>query len=202
MHSAATPHRKKPTWILGAVLSLMAAAASCRNEAPDAPARSQSPGTTIAAPAKLLESTPADAEPPAANPLGGCDMCHVDVEDELTGNAHHAEGVGCVECHGPSEGHVADENNEVLPDRVFARKDVDSFCEKCHECSRPTAAEPATTPEDRKVCTECHGAHDLVLAVEKVAEEMHLQGGGPPAASPPNGGSADSTAEAEKGFAH
>ena len=107
-------------------------------------------------------------EPIATNPLGGCGLCHVDVEDALVGSRHHTEGVGCVKCHGPSKGHAADENNDVLPDHTFARGEIDRFCEECHECSRPKDR-PAETKTDAqwKVCTECHGAHKLVLAKEK-----------------------------------
>jgi len=99
---------------------------------------------------------------PAAdvNPLAGCQMCHVDVEDEFIGSVHYKEKVGCVKCHGKSDGHIADENNEVLPDRLFTRQNVDALCESCHECIRTEEAEPAA---ERKICTDCHGAHDLVL---------------------------------------
>jgi len=104
------------------------------------------------------------AATPAANPFGGCDTCHVDIEDEFVGTAHHAEEVGCVECHGRSDGHIADENNDVLPDRLYARQDIDHFCEKCHECSRPPAAQTPAVEAKSKVCTDCHGAHDLRLS--------------------------------------
>ena len=89
------------------------------------------------------------------NPFAGCTMCHVDVEDELKGSTHVAKRVGCVTCHGPSKGHVADENNEVKPDERFAKKDTDRLCGRCHKCSRPAPERPAA----RKVCTGCHGAH-------------------------------------------
>ena len=92
------------------------------------------------------------------NPLAGCQQCHVDIEDEYAVSLHFEQKVSCKDCHGPSDGHLADENNEVKPDEVFARKDVDRLCGKCHECSRPTSAE---SPEHRpKVCIDCHGPHD------------------------------------------
>ncbi|MHC4155194.1 MAG: hypothetical protein ACYST6_09785 [Planctomycetota bacterium] len=56
------------------------------------------------------------------NPLAGCLQCHVDVEVEHLWSKHHSvSNMGCIECHGPSEGHLADENNEVKPDQAFAR---------------------------------------------------------------------------------
>jgi hypothetical protein len=102
-----------------------------------------------------------DMESIEANPLGGCVSCHVDIEDELKVSIHLVEEVGCVECHGPSDGHVRDENNEVAPDQVFARKDVDRLCGECHKCSRPKAEQQQP---DRKVCTDCHQPHSLALA--------------------------------------
>jgi hypothetical protein len=100
----------------------------------------------------------ADRYPLQENPLAGCSLCHVDVEDEFVGSSHFAEKVGCTTCHGPSEGHLADENNEVKPDQVFARKDVDRLCGACHECGRPEKA-AARAP----LCTDCHGHHDQKL---------------------------------------
>ncbi|HUT89520.1 MAG TPA: hypothetical protein VMY37_08495 [Thermoguttaceae bacterium] len=107
----------------------------------------------------------ASAEYPLqANPLAGCSLCHVDIEDEFVGSLHFEEKVGCITCHGPSEGHLADENNEVKPDEVFARPDVHRLCERCHECSRLKPEKPELTQDgQRKVCTDCHGAHDVVL---------------------------------------
>jgi hypothetical protein len=97
------------------------------------------------------------------NPLAGCSLCHVDVEDEFVKTAHFTHKVGCRTCHGPSEGHLADENNEVKPDEIFARADVDRLCADCHQCERPAPAHAAgaQVPE-HKVCTDCHGSHTLV----------------------------------------
>jgi hypothetical protein len=101
------------------------------------------------------------------NPLAGCSLCHVDIEDELVGTLHFKEKIGCITCHGPSEGHLADENNEVKPDEVFARADVDRLCERCHECFRPKPEKPELTAEgQRKVCIDCHGPHDCALAAD------------------------------------
>jgi len=102
------------------------------------------------------------------NPLAGCSICHVDVEDEYVGSMHFKKKVGCQTCHGPSKGHVADENNEVKPDHVFNRKSIDNFCTHCHHCKRPQAKKRALTKgkklsSKRKVCTDCHGHHDLKL---------------------------------------
>ena len=110
----------------------------------------------IAACASCLSLT--GGSPATANPFGGCVMCHVDVADEMKGDKHLVQGIGCVRCHGPSVAHSADENNEVKPDRVFTIANTDAQCRACHECS------PQVTAQVRirhKLCTECHGAHKL-----------------------------------------
>jgi hypothetical protein len=122
----------------------------------------------------MSEEAQPDSKPDASaeyplqdNPLAGCSLCHVDIEDEFLGSLHFEEKVGCITCHGPSEGHVADENNEVKPDEVFARPDVDRLCERCHECSRPKPEKPELTEDGRrKVCIDCHGSHDVALAAD------------------------------------
>jgi len=106
---------------------------------------------------------PMPTSPADENPLAGCTMCHIDVEDEFVGGVHYKEKVGCAKCHGKSEGHVADENNEVKPEELFARKDVDRLCDVCHECPRPEEAKPAAE-QPRKVCTDCHAAHEFPVA--------------------------------------
>jgi len=117
----------------------------------------------------LSENGSTDDEPPAQNPLGGCGICHIDVEDEVVPTLHYKEKVGCVKCHGRSIAHAADENNEVAPDRLFTRENVDRFCETCHDpCDR---AKQARRSKVRPVCIDCHGAHDLALVSDTEAEE-------------------------------
>jgi len=134
-------------------------------------AKKPKPKKTGKSPAKTAtvkpkESKTAEARmkrkyPLQPNPLAGCSLCHVDVEDEYVDTTHFEESVGCKTCHGPSKGHLADENNEVKPDQMFARKAVDRLCAECHECDRP---EPMKTArgKDKKplVCIDCHGHHD------------------------------------------
>ena len=100
------------------------------------------------------------------NPLSGCVMCHVDVEDEYLHSKHHSVAkISCVACHGPSKGHVADENNEIKPEETFARQDIDRLCGRCHECPQKAGASPTeTSSPDYKVCTDCHAAHSLARA--------------------------------------
>ncbi|MFH1922412.1 MAG: hypothetical protein ABIP48_21325 [Planctomycetota bacterium] len=127
---------------------------------PPEEAKPEVTGAAVPLPEYLLQS----------NPLAGCTLCHVDVEDEYVGTVHFDEQVGCGTCHGPSKEHLADENNEVKPDEVFARENVDRLCEHCHECFRPKAEKPEVTGDGApKVCTDCHGPHDTALASDATA---------------------------------
>ena len=145
--------------VCGLALALVALGVLYRGGTGVSPVHGQDASAT---PRNLCPGKPGAAD---ENPLAGCTMCHIDVEDEFVGGLHYKEKVGCKKCHGPSEGHVADENNEVKPDELFARKDVDRLCGKCHECPRPKEPKPAPA-EPRKVCTECHGAHEFPVAAE------------------------------------
>ena len=134
-------YRRKVSIRLSAVALLLLLTASCCD--------SETSTRTIDAgkppPAKLAEvvsdgpkdvvaEQPPQAEPPAGNPMGGCGICHIDVEDEVAASIHFKEKIGCVECHGRSLAHLVDENDEVPPDRLFTKKTVDKFCQECHEC--------------------------------------------------------------------
>ncbi len=170
MHRAAGRlHRRTTTAICFVALLLIVAlllvvtGSSYSEEAFDVPAATEvlSSGTAaVASTADPAGERRLEIEAPSKNPLGGCGQCHVDVVDELAVSLHQKKEIGCVKCHGPSKGHSADENNEVKPDRVIVRKQVDAFCGDCHKCSRP-AEPPAADEEKRKVCIDCHGAHDL-----------------------------------------
>jgi hypothetical protein len=110
------------------------------------------------------------------NPMAGCTLCHVDIGDLFAGSKHESAAIGCTTCHGPSKGHVADENNDVKPDEMFARNDVDRICGTCHECTRRIPAGWENLPvEQRQVCTECHGSHKLL--VEKVQDGRPIEAG-------------------------
>lgn len=88
--------------------------------------------------------------------VGWCITCHVNIRDQMRGGGHDKNSIHCVECHGPSERHARDENNDIKPDQKFARADVDRVCGDCHDCSRPAPAQAAATT---LVCTDCHPAH-------------------------------------------
>ena len=96
---------------------------------------------------------------------GACITCHVDEVDEYIGSLHRIEKVACVDCHGSSEPHVEDENNDVKPDTVFIRENTDRLCGQCHEddCTRPEHKPETGKKPEPKICTDCHGKHSLKL---------------------------------------
>jgi len=109
------------------------------------------------------------------NPLAGCILCHVDIEDEHLASTHcTADNMGCVECHGQSVGHINDENNEVKPDVMFTRANTDRLCSPCHDCSRQVTPDWKQTPASkRKTCTGCHPAHRFpALAGAKIKPDL------------------------------
>ena len=67
--------------------------------------------------------------------------------------------------------------NEVKPDELFARKDVDRLCSECHDCSRPIPRGWSDLPLDkRQVCSECHRSHGFGKAAG-AKEEPSPEGG-------------------------
>ncbi len=49
---------------------------------------------------------------------GSCGRCHVVSVLEWGGSKHFRAGTGCTQCHGVSEGHVADERNNIRPEKI------------------------------------------------------------------------------------
>lgn len=112
------------------------------------------------------------------DPLGAnaaCYVCHMAfVGEELTA-VHLPHEIGCVQCHGTSEGHANDENiGATPPDKVFGPDQINPFCRTCHEThdvdpekviarwtegsDRGAASQPAKQPA---ACTDCHGTHAI-----------------------------------------
>lgn len=100
----------------------------------------------------LLQAPPA---PRQASDAGSCARCHISITVEWSVSAHKSAGVGCVPCHGASEGHVAEERNHVKPERIPRGAAVAGLCLDCH-----TAGCPKTRRRD--ACQTCHHVHALV----------------------------------------
>jgi len=98
------------------------------------------------------EQGPARAEFKAA---GVCARCHVVSVLEWGVSEHRTAGTTCQTCHGPSQGHVANERNEVKPDRLPRGAQITKTCLRCHEAGCPTTLQTAN-------CQTCHHVHALV----------------------------------------
>lgn len=102
---------------------------------------------------------------------GVCARCHVISVVEWGMSKHWRAGANCVACHGSSEGHVADERNNIKPERTPREEAIAALCLDCHPKNRPK------TPRTAK-CQTCHHVHALVnpsappRAPEPVAAEQ------------------------------
>lgn len=90
------------------------------------------------------------------NQAGVCARCHVVSVLEWSISGHVAAKTNCQKCHGPSRGHVANERNEVKPDRLprgaaIAR----AVCSTCHETGCPVSLQ-------NQNCQQCHHVHALI----------------------------------------
>ena len=59
-----------------------------------------------------------------------------------------------MNCHGESKAHVANERNEVSPDRIPRGAAADGLCQTCHASGCPSTGKTAG-------CTSCHNQHSL-----------------------------------------
>ena len=111
-------------------------------------------------------------------PAGGadnsrCQVCHVNFMQEQLSLVHSRTNIGCANCHGPSDAHIADESwasggNGTAPDVMFPLSKINTACMECHKVATVIASKNHK-PEDvwliaynLKVCTECHGKHRMV----------------------------------------
>jgi formylglycine-generating enzyme required for sulfatase activity len=93
-------------------------------------------------------------DPARFKQAGVCSRCHVAQVLEWTTSRHQRAGVACQNCHGPSAAHVANERNEVKPDRLPRGGAIAGLCQSCH-----TQGCPRT--KRREGCESCHHPHAL-----------------------------------------
>lgn len=98
-----------------------------------------------------------------------CHVCHINYVAEAIAVTHARAGIGCADCHGESDAHIADESwasggNGTAPDRMFRMDEINGFCMGCHPAATLTGAvhESIVSGTDDRVCTDCHGEHRLV----------------------------------------
>ncbi|MGO8735097.1 MAG: SUMF1/EgtB/PvdO family nonheme iron enzyme [Terriglobia bacterium] len=85
---------------------------------------------------------------------GVCARCHVLAVMEWGMSAHPKAGTDCVACHGSSRGHVADERDNVKPDRIPRGVAIAVLCATCHTAGCPKTKKTAD-------CQTCHHVHAL-----------------------------------------
>ena len=117
----------------------------------------------------LLNEEPDDEDLSNMADNNRCHVCHINYKQEDIAVTHAKAGIGCKDCHGVSDEHIADESwasggNGTAPDRMFPPDTIKPFCMTCHPKDKidqlqhkPVFAEG----DDRKVCTDCHGKHRL-----------------------------------------
>jgi len=132
------------------------------------PAANEPAKLTPEAPLLLKDEPESETPSESAADNRRCFVCHVNYMQEELAVTHARAGIGCAQCHGPSDAHIADESwasggNGTAPDVMYPREEINASCLTCH------AREKIDTPEHRpllagsadKVCTDCHGKHRL-----------------------------------------
>ncbi len=99
---------------------------------------------------------------------GVCSRCHVAQVLEWTTSKHPNVNVACRDCHGASEGHVANERNQVKPDRLPHGAAIAGLCASCHTAGCPKTKEAAK-------CESCHHPHALIHPAPGKLTQMTFQ---------------------------
>ena len=104
--------------------------------------------------AAVLAAAPQQQDPKFQQ-AGVCSRCHVVQVLEWSASGHTGVGTTCQACHGPSQAHVANERNEVKPDRLAkTEREVAALCAGCHSAGCPKTANVSG-------CLSCHHQHAL-----------------------------------------
>lgn len=124
-------------------------------------------------PLLLLEDSEEEFFPPTGSGTDNsrCFVCHINYMQEDIAVIHSRANIGCSNCHGESDAHIADESwasggNGTAPDIMYTRRKINQFCMGCHpkdkidtEQHKPLFSETG----EKKYCTDCHGNHRLAI---------------------------------------
>src|SRR6266542_1122576 len=86
---------------------------------------------------------------------GVCARCHVVSVLEWSISKHVAAKTTRQKGHGPSKEHVANERNEVKPDRLPRGAQIARTCTSCHDAGCPKTQQTVS-------CQKCHHVHALI----------------------------------------
>jgi len=162
--AATTGHKLMRYCLLTAIVATVLIAFGC--ERPKTPAKH---GPAPAAEPLLLGDDP---EPTPLETAGAdnsrCHVCHINYAQESIAVTHAGANIGCKDCHGESDAHIADESwasggTGTPPEIMYPRAKVNGACMSCHKPENINTAEhkPLFDPAQDKVCTDCHGSHGL-----------------------------------------
>jgi len=97
-----------------------------------------------------------------------CFVCHINYMQEDIALIHARANIGCADCHGQSDEHIADESwasggNGTAPEIMYPRPKINTSCMGCHPKEKLDADEhkPLFANFEKMVCTDCHGEHRL-----------------------------------------
>lgn len=98
-----------------------------------------------------------------------CFVCHVNYMQEVIAASHARANIGCKDCHGESDAHIADESwawggTGTAPDVMYLRAKINAACMTCHSKQKIQTEEHQVlfaSTAGTKVCTDCHGSHRL-----------------------------------------
>ena len=150
------------TWL--SLLFLLAVAIVSCNQNPQV---EEEPPLLLEEPDETLASLPPPDGPVADN--SRCHVCHMNYVQEDIAVIHARANIGCADCHGDCDAHIADESwswgeNGTAPDIMYLPAKINPFCMGCHpkdkiatEQHKPLFAGTA----GQKYCTDCHGDHRL-----------------------------------------
>jgi len=116
------------------------------------------------------DSATAESEGPIAD-NARCFVCHANYLGEKIAVTHARANIGCADCHGPSDAHIADESwgsggNGTAPDIMYPREKINPACTECHpkdKIDTPQHEPVFAAGSEAKVCTDCHGDHRLAV---------------------------------------
>lgn len=117
-------------------------------------------------PALLPDDSP-NAGPGADN--SRCFVCHVNYMQEALAASHARTNIGCKDCHGESDAHIADESwasggTGTPPEVMYPRAKINPACMACHPKDKIGTQQHQSVfagGAAEKVCTDCHGNHRL-----------------------------------------
>ncbi len=98
-----------------------------------------------------------------------CFVCHINYIDEDIAVTHARVNMGCADCHGESDEHIADESwasggNGTPPGIMYPLSKINPFCMGCHPREKIDSEQHKpffTDTTEEKYCTDCHGDHRL-----------------------------------------